>query len=77
MPKSKNRKSRSKRPAQPAPQPTKRKPSPKWVPSLGIGLIAVGTVVVIIAYVSALSSSLVLLGFALMGAGLVTLSQLR
>lgn len=77
MPKSKHRK---KRPASSnarsgtAPNP---KPSPKWVPYMGVGLIALGAVVVIVTYVAAVASSLVLLGFILMGAGLVALSQLR
>lgn len=77
MPKSKHRKKRSApsnaRPAD-APKP---KPSPKWVPYVGVGLIALGALVVIVTYVVAVANWLVLLGFLLMGAGLVALSQLR
>lgn len=77
MPKSKHRKKRSKPTPQAAAQPSKRRPTPKWVAYLGIGLVAVGTLAVIVAYVSALSNWLVLLGFGGMAAGLVTLSQVR
>lgn len=77
MPKSKHRKKRASgsnaRPAAP-PKPT---PSPKWVPHVGIGLIAAGTLVVIVTYIAAVANWLVLVGFVLMGAGLVALSQLR
>lgn len=77
MPKSKHRKKRPGPPnARPAEAP-KAKPTPKWVPHVGVGLIAVGAVVVIVTYVAAIAGWLVLLGFALMGAGLVALSQLR
>lgn len=77
MPKSKHRKKRptaSNARARDAPNP---KPSPKWVPYVGVGLIALGALVVIVTYVAAVANSLVLLGFILMGAGLVALSQLR
>lgn len=77
MPKSKHRKKHSKRTAQQAPQQPKARRTPKWVPYLGVGLIGVATLVVIVAYVTALGDWLVLLGFAGMAAGLVTLSQAR
>lgn len=77
MPKSKHRKKRSKPTSQAAPDAPKPKSSPKWVPYLGVGLIVVGGLVVIGTYVAVGADWLVLLGFLLMGAGLVTLSQLH
>lgn len=77
MPKSKHRKKRSSGSSRRPADPPKPKSSPKWVPYTGIGLIAVGTLVVIVSYIVAVANWLVLAGFVLMGAGLVALSQLR
>lgn len=76
MPKSKHRKNRP-RPNPEAGDAPKPKPSPKWVPYVGVGLIAAGAIAVIVTYVAGIANWLVLLGFVVMGAGLVTLSQLR
>lgn len=77
MPKSKHRKKRSKGSKPPPPTPPKPKASPKWVPYLGIGLMAVGVVQVIVTYLTAVPNWTILIGFAVMAGGLITLSQLR
>lgn len=73
-------KSRSKRSRYTPPQPAKPKPSPKWVPWLGLGLIGLGVVEVILSYVvpgfPGGNLNLVF-GFLIMAAGLLTLSQYR
>lgn len=73
-------KSRSKRSSYTPPQPPKPKRSPRWVPGLGLGLIGVGILLVLLAYlVPGFPGGNVnlLVGFALMAAGLGVLSQYR
>ncbi|PSO46822.1 MAG: hypothetical protein BRC32_05970 [Actinobacteria bacterium QS_8_72_14] len=77
MPKSKHRKKRSGASSPSSPTPPKPKASPKWVAYLGVGFIAVGVLLVILTYLTGLPGSTLLAGFLLMGAGLVTMSQLR
>lgn len=73
MPKSKKSKRSTYRP----PEPAKPKPSSKWVPYVGVGLVLAGTLLVIVTYVTGLPNWSILAGFAAMGAGLITLSQWR
>lgn len=72
-------KSRSKRSNYKPPKPAKPKPSPKWVPYVGIGLVIAGVLLVIAAYVFPLpgGNANLIIGFVLMGGGLVALSQWR
>jgi hypothetical protein len=72
-------KSRSKRSNYTPPKPAKPKPSPTWVPWLGLGLIIAGIALVILSYVVALPGGNVnlVVGFVLMAAGLGVLSQWR
>ncbi|CAN5798778.1 hypothetical protein BH23ACT8_BH23ACT8_11300 [soil metagenome] len=76
MPKSK----RSKRDTYIPPKPTRPKRSPSWVPALGVGLIGLGVLIVILAYVipglPGGNANLVI-GFVLMACGLVALTQWR
>jgi hypothetical protein len=72
-------KSRSKRSNYRPPKPAKPKPSPAWVPFLGVGLTVAGVLLVIAAYVFPMPGGNLnlLIGFGLMGGGLITLSQWR
>lgn len=72
-------KSRSKRSSYTPPKPAKPKPSPTWVPVVGIGSILAGVGLVILAYVVALpgGNANLVIGFVLMAAGLITLSRWR
>jgi hypothetical protein len=72
-------KSRSKRSNYTPPKPPKPKPSPTWVPWLGLGLILLGVTLVILQYVVRLPGGNLNLvgGFVLMAAGLGVLSQWR
>lgn len=71
--------SKSKRSRYTPPKPPKPKPSPRWVPIIGVGLILLGVLLVILAYVIRLPGGNLnlVLGFALMAAGLLSLSQWR
>ena len=73
-------KSRSKRSTYIPPKPAKPKPSPRWVPVLGLGLIGLGTLLLILIYlipgVPGGNINLII-GFVMMAAGLVTLSRWR
>jgi hypothetical protein len=77
VPKSRGR--GSKRSSYTPPKPPKPKPSPRWVPIVGIVLIAVGIVQVILTYVVALPGGSInlVMGFILMAGGLIALSQWR
>lgn len=70
-------KSRSKRSNYIPPKPAKPKPSPSWVPLVGVALILLGVALVILAYVVALPGGNLnlLIAFGLMAAGLLTLSR--
>lgn len=73
-------KSRSKRSNYTPPKPAKPKPSPRWVPYLGLGLIGVGLVEILLNYFIAGfpgGNLNLVVGFVLMAGGLVTLSQWR
>lgn len=72
-------KSKSKRSNYTPPKPPKPKPSPRWVPFVGIGSVLAGVGLVILAYVVALPGGNLnlVVGFVLMAAGLVTLSRWR
>lgn len=69
--------SRSKRSNYIQPKPAKPKPSPRWVPIVGIACILAGVGLVILAYVVALpgANMNLVIGFVLMAAGLITLSR--
>lgn len=73
-------KSKSKRSRYIPPKPPKPKPSPRWVPLLGLSLIGVGTVILIVMYlIPGIPGGNInlIIGFILMAAGLITLSQWR
>jgi hypothetical protein len=74
-------KSKSKRSTYIPPKPPKPKPSPRWVPWLGLGLITLGIVLIILNYnIEGLLPTGVwtlVVGFVLMGGGLAVLSQWR
>ena len=73
-------KSRSKRSTYIPPKPPKPKPSPRWVPIIGLALITLGTLLLILIYMipgfPGGNVNLVV-GFVMMAAGLVTLSRWR
>lgn len=73
-------KSRSKRSTYIPPKPPKPKPSPRWVPVLGMSLIALGSLTLIVMYlIPGLPGGNInlIIGFVLMAGGLVTLSRWR
>lgn len=73
-------KSRSKRSSYTPPTPPKPKSSPRWLPWLGLGLIILGILLVVGSYlVPGLPGGniTIVVGFVLMGGGLLTLSQYR
>lgn len=73
-------KSRSKRSNYTPPKPPKPKPSPRWLPYLGLGLIGLGILLVLLAYMvpGFPGGNLnLILGFGLMAGGLGVLSQYR
>jgi hypothetical protein len=72
--------SKSKRSTYIPPKPPKPKPSPRWVPSLGLGLIALGILLILLNYFIAGfpgGNWNLVIGFVLMAAGLGVLSQWR
>lgn len=81
MPQSRHRrkgKSRP-RPQQAAGPPVKPKPSPRWVPVVGLALIGLGLLVVLINYLPGLFETnwLLLAGFTLITGGFILLTQWR
>lgn len=73
-------KSRSKRSTYIPPKPAKPKPSPRWVPWVGLGLILLGVAVILLTYlVPGFPGGNInlIVGFVLMAGGLLTLSQWR
>lgn len=73
-------KSRSKRSTYIPPKPAKPKPSPGWVPALGLALIGLGTFILIVMYlIPGLPGGNLnlIVGFVLMAGGLITLSRWR
>lgn len=77
MPKSRGR--GSKRSSYTRPDPPKPKPSPRWVPIVGLALIGVGVLQVILTYIIPMpgGNANLIMGFVLMAAGLIALSQWR
>jgi hypothetical protein len=77
VPKSRGRD--SKRSTYTPPKPAKPKPSPRWVPILGLVLIGVGITQVILTYIVPMPGGNLnlIMGFVLMAAGLIALSQWR
>ena len=79
--------SRSKRSTYIPPKPTKPKPSPRWVPVVGLGLIGLGIIVIILAYLAQgifaadglipIGNWALVAGFVMMAGGLLLLSQWR
>jgi len=73
-------KSKSKRSTYIPPKPPKPKPSPRWVPIVGLALIALGALVLITVYlVPGLPGGNInlIVGFVFMAGGLITLSRWR
>jgi hypothetical protein len=72
-------KSRSKRSNYTPPKPAKPKPSPTWMPYVGVGLIVAGILLVIASCVLPIPGGNVnlVVGFAMMAGGLIALSQWR
>ncbi len=73
-------KSRSKRSNYTPPKPAKPKPSPRWVPYVGLGLIGLGVLLVLVQYfVPALPGGNLnlIFGFVAMAGGLLVLSSWR
>lgn len=73
-------KSRSKRSSYTPPKPPKPKPSPRWLPGLGLGLILGGVALVLLAYMVPNfpgGNANLIIGFAMMAGGLGVLSQYR
>jgi hypothetical protein len=73
-------KSRSKRSSYTPPSRPKPKPSPRWVPYVGLGLIGLGVVLVLVAYLVPGfpgGNINIITGFVLMAVGLGFLSQYR
>lgn len=75
--------SKSKRSSYTPPKPAKPKPSPRWVPVLGMALITVGITLILVNYLFPrilyphIGNYWLLVGFVLMAAGLGVLSQWR
>ena len=73
-------KSKSKRSSYIPPKPPKPKPSPRWVPFVGLGAIAVGILLIILTYaitLPLLGNWWIIIGFVVMAAGLIVLSRWR
>ena len=73
-------KSKSKRSTYIPPKPAKPKPSPRWVPIVGLALIVLGIVAIILTYAlgtGVLPSWTIFVGFGVMAAGLLVLSRWR
>jgi len=74
-------KSKSKRSSYIPPKPPKPKPSPRWVPWLGLALILLGLALVLLNYIFPRvlpgGNYVLIVGFLVMAAGLVVLSQWR
>ena len=73
-------KSKSKRSNYIPPKPPRPKPSPRWVPIVGLSLIVIGIVLIILTYAlgtGVLPSWTIFAGFGVMAAGLLVLSRWR
>ncbi len=73
--------SKSKRSTYVPPKPPKPKPSPRWVPAVGLGLLLVAGLVIVVTYVTPGlipgGNYPIVVGFLLLAAGLVVLSRWR
>jgi len=79
VPESRSRRS-NKRSTYVPPKPAKPKPSPRWVPPLGLALIGLGLLLIILNYLVASfpgGNYNLVIGFVLMAVGLGVLSQWR
>ena len=74
-------KSKSKRSSYLPPKPPKPKPSPRWVPWLGLALILLGLALVLLNYILPGmlpgGNYVLIAGFVIMAAGLIVLSRWR
>ncbi|MBA3372121.1 MAG: cell division protein CrgA [Actinomycetota bacterium] len=74
-------KSKSKRSSYLPPKPPKPKPSPRWVPWLGLALILLGLALVLLNYILPGmlpgGNYVLIVGFVIMAAGLIVLSRWR
>ena len=79
MPESKHRRKGASRPRprEVAPQPVKRKRSPKWVPIAGGALLGSGVALIILNYIFWSRNQFLLIGFGLLAVGFVFLTQWR
>ena len=73
--------SRSKRSSYTPPKPPRPKPSPKWVPVVGLGVIGLGVLLIILSYIIPQvlpgGNYVLIVGFVMMAGGLLLLSQWR
>jgi len=73
--------SRSKRSSYTPPKPPRPKPSPKWVPAVGLGVIGLGVLLIILSYIIPQvlpgGNYVLIVGFVMMAGGLLLLSQWR
>ncbi|MPZ72221.1 MAG: cell division protein CrgA [Nitriliruptorales bacterium] len=80
--------SKSKRSTYTPPKPPKPNPSPPWLPVLGLGVIGLGVVLIILAYLASglfngdgailpIGNWVLVVGFVMMAGGLLVLSQWR
>lgn len=72
--------SKSKRSNYTPPKPAKPKPSPRWVPIVGLALIGVGLILILLNYFWAGlpgGNFNLVIGFVFMAGGLIALSQWR
>lgn len=81
MPKSRHRRKGQTRPRayEVVPPPVKPKPSPPWVPRIGVGLIIAGAAAIIVNYIPGLIERnwVLFVGFGLMAAGFAFLTRWR
>ncbi len=73
--------SKSKRSTYTPPKPPRPKPSPRWVPIVGLSIIAIGIALIIVSYilpgVLPGGNYVLIVGFVMMAGGLLLLSQWR
>lgn len=73
--------SRSKRSNYTPPKPPRPKPSPRWVPAVGLGVIGLGVLIIILSYIVPQllpgGNYVLIVGFVMMAGGLLLLSQWR
>jgi hypothetical protein len=75
--------SKSKRSSYTPPKPPNPKPSPRWLPYVGLGVIGLGVLLIILSYLTpdlfpaAARNWVLVAGFVMMAGGLLLLSQWR